>query len=813
MNILTSYNWIQEHLETDLSADEFAKLTTASGNSVEHADHLRSRFDNMVVGFVKKVEAHPNADKLKIAKTDIGTGVVDIVCGGENLAEGQSVAVGLPGAKVRWHGEGDLVELSLTKIRGVESHGMICAVEEIGFDKLATGKKNIWDITDLTDAKPGTLLVDALGLDDVIFDIEVTSNRPDCYSIIGQAREGAAVIRSNRGKGSNSSSVGLSDSILKLNKLPSFITPMTSTASITSFSVRVDEPELCPKYSAVVIENVNVGPSPWWLQKKLLLAGHRPINNVVDVTNLILHEFGQPLHAFDADLLEGVNIIVRSAKKNEKFLALDGNTYELSAGQLVIADEKRAVAVAGVMGGQETGTTESTKRVVLESATFNPVSVRKTARALSLYSDSQLLFEKGLSTEATGPALARAVELIQELAGGVVASEVMVKEAKPYEPIVLDFDAKAVNRLMGIEMDEAEMVGTLERLGFEVNGTSVTVPYWRDHDIENSVDFTEEIARVYGYEQFPSILPSGELPVNRLVPALTWTRRVEEMLSGMGVTELYAYSFVSEKQLTRYGLTTEDALHIKNPLSEDLAYMRPSLLPSLLTVIEENQTRIAEADLFELAPVYLSNKNELPEQPLRLVLSCYGKDGRNVFLRAKGMMMRLFHQVGIKDVSLTRDADKKFWHSGRSGVILVGGKVVGTIGQVSQEIADAFKLDVSVVIVDLDFEQLVDRFSSNKSYTPIPTFPSVKRDLAFVLAEVVEYAEIEKTLLKKGKLLTSVELFDVYRGKGVEDGKKSLAIHLNFQAQDRTLEAKEVDSELEEMRTVLQKDFSAILRS
>ncbi len=795
MNILASYNWIKEHLDTNLSAEEFAKLTTASGNSVERSDKLAERFNKIVVGIVKKVETHPNADKLKIAKTDIGTEVVDIVCGGENLVEGQRVVVGLPGAKVRWHGEGDLIELTLTKIRGVESHGMICAVEEIGFDKLATGKKDIWDLTNLIDAKAGTPLAEALDLDDVIFDIEVTSNRPDCYSIIGQAREGAAVTKD------------------KFTWTAGEVKGIKEGNSV--FSVSVEESDLCPKYSAIVMENVKVGPSPWWVQKKLLLAGHRPINNVVDITNLVLHEYGQPLHAFDADKLEGEKIVVRKAKKDEAFVALDGKTYKLSADQLVIADAKKAVAVAGVMGGQETGTTEQTTRVVIESASFDSVSIRRTARALNLYSDSQLLFEKGLSVEATGPALARAVELIQELAGGVVASGVMVEEAKPYEPLVLDFDPDQANRLMGIEMEKKDMVGILERLGFEVHGLrqKITVPYWRDHDIENSVDFTEEIARVYGYERFPSVLPVGELPVNRTVPAIQWTRRVKELLCGMGVTELYAYSFVSQKQLERYGLTVESTLTMKNPLSEEMAFMRPTLVPSLLTVVEENQARITEADLFELAPIYLPNKQELPEQPLRLTLASYGKDGRVVFLRVKGMMERLFRQVGIKNVTLSRDADPRFWHSGRSARVFVNGIDVGTIGQVSNEMTKAFKLDVSVVVADLDFEQLVPLFSSNKSYTPISTFPVVKRDLAFVLEEAVEYATVEQALLKKSTLLTSIELFDVYRGKGVIDGSKSLAIHLNFQAPDRTLEAKEVDHELEEMRTVLQSQFSATMRS
>ena len=795
MNILASYNWIKEYLETDLSAEEFARKTTAAGNSVDRMERLADRFDKMVVGCVTSVHAHPNADKLKIAKTDIGTEIVEIVCGGENLTEGQRVVVGLPGARVRWHGQGELIELTKTKIRGVESYGMICAVSEIGFEKIPAKEKEIWDITEITTAKSGTSLADALDMDDVIFDIEVTSNRPDCKSIIGQAREGGAVI----GKGFRGAKGFKGDKGFK-----------------SSWHIEIKEPTLCPKYSAVLIKNVKVRPSPWWLQKKLLFAGHRPINNIVDVTNYVLHEYGQPLHAFDADTLTGEKLVVRKAKKNEKILALDGKEYALNAEMLVIADAKKALAIAGVMGGQESGTTGETTSVLIEAATFDPVSVRRTARALNLYSDSQLLFEKGLSTEATGPALARAIELIQQVAGGEV-SEVMTEEAKPYESRVLTFDPEKANALMGIKLEEKEMLSILVRLGFDVvkNSTTLSIPFWRDHDIEHSVDFVEEIARIYGYENFPARLPEGTLSTLRQDSRITWELRVKQILSGAGLTEAYSYAFVSEEQLKKYGLDVDQAVKLRNPLSVEQEYLRTSLIPSMLATIAENQMRFSSADLFELAPVYHIQKNDIPDQPIRLVVAFYGKDGAKLFSRAKGFVERLFRETGIRTCEWIRpDKMDVNFHAGRTAKVQVNGTAcVGMVGHVSAQTARAYGVDVDVVIGSFNFDVLLPLFTNANIFAPLPQFPSVKRDLAMIVAERTEFASIAVRVKKSSPLIESCELFDVFRGGDLESGKKSIAIHLSFRSNDRTLEAKEVDVELDHVRAMLENEFGAMMRS
>lgn len=795
MNILISYNWLKEHLDTDLSPQEFAQKTTNSGNSVERMNNFAKSLAHIVVGVINVVKPHPNADKLRVTEVDIGGTVVEIVCGGSNLVEGHKVVVALPGAKVRWHGEGDLVEILESTLRGVKSFGMICGVDEIGFETIPHAEKEIWDLTELTDAPAGTSLSKALDLDDVIMDIEVTSNRPDCMSVIGQAREGAAAI----GGG-----------FKELKKVKVW------KGALKAPQVRVEEPALCPKYSAVRLQGITVGPSPWWVQKKLILAGLKPINNVVDITNYVLHEYGHPLHVFDADKLEGGEILVRRAKEGETLKALDGKEYKLTPDMLVIADASKPVAIAGVMGGEETGATATTTNILIESATFDSVSVRKTARALNLYSDSQLLFEKGLSTQSTDAAIARAIELVSEIAFPKSISSVQVVEASSYEPRVFPFDPAQANALMGIEIPEEDMIETLARLGFETKKQKhiygITVPSWRDHDIEASVDFVEEIARVYGYDRFPSELPEGAPPLVESDRALVWQARAKEILKGAGLTETYSYSFVSEKQLANYGFKPEDAMHLKNPLSVDQAFMRPSLVPTMLTSIVENQAIFPEADLFEIAPVYLPRTGELPEQPLQLVIATYGKDAEALFLRAKGVMTRFFDETGITGIELDRIVDSSRFHAGRSARVLLEGKPIGTIGQVSRSVEFAFGLDVTAVLVELDFEMLLESFTATKTFIPLPQFPSVKRDLAFVLADRSEYATIERAMEKIDSSIVSVELFDTYRGKGIDPGKKSLGVRVEFRAKDRTLESAEVDVWMNTLCKVLEREFGATMR-
>ena len=572
------------------------------------------------------------------------------------------------------------------------------------------------------------------------------------------------------------------------------------------------------KYEAVAIDGVKVGPSPWWLQKKLLLAGHRPINNIVDVTNYVLHESGQPLHTFDADLLQGGKIVVRRAKSGEKILALDGKEYALSDAMLVIADQDRPVAIAGVMGGEATGTTEKTTRIILESATFHPVSVRKTARALNLASDSSQLFEKGLSPQATRAALARAVELVLKVAGGQVASAVYSFEAKPYAAPHFAFDPAKAQALMGVAVPAREMVGMLKRLGFglEKQGKiyDVAVPYWRDRDIEGSRDFVEEIARLYGYANIPSVLPVGEAAPGAADPVIVWERRAKELLRGAGLSELYGMNFASDSELTKYGLDPESAVRLQNPLASDQALIRPSLIPSMLATVEANERRVREAALFEIGTVHHAQANNIPVQEVRLALGSYGASGEQGFKAIKGVLERLFREMGIREWKWDRPASVSAqWHPARTAQVVIGQEVVGQMGQIGPITSKNFGLEGEVVCADIAFEKLASHASRKQAYQPIPAFPEVKRDLAVIVDNRAAFADLVKKMKEASVLLRDVELFDLFRGQNIPAGKKSVAIHLTFRMDDRTLSSEEVDRELASVRRMLEQSFGGIIRA
>lgn len=802
MNILTSYSWLKEYVKKTPNAEEFVRRMTAVGNSVERVIDVGATLDKIVVGKILEVKAHPNADKLRVVITDVGAlddRPVEIVCGGTNLFDGHLVPVALPGAMVKWHGEGELVEIKETELRGVKSYGMICAPGEIGFDKLQKEERTIWDVTDFTNAKPGTPLAKALGLEDLLFDIEVTTNRSDAMSIVGLAREaGAAGLGLFEERSADQGFRFGSKSRLKLGS--------------TKFDVDVKDKDLCPRYQAVVIENVNVAPSPWWMQKRLLISGHRPINNVVDVTNYILHELGQPLHAFDADKLEGGKIVVRKAKKGEKILALDGKEYELDASMLAICDAVGPVAVAGVMGGEPAGTTEATTRLVIESATFDPVSVRRTSRTLNLHSDSSSLFEKGLSTESTTPALHRAIELICELTGGKVASAIVDQRAGKYHPKLFAYDAQRVSNLIGVDIPAKKQAEILKGLGFEVQKNKVTVPYWRDHDIEDSVDFVEEVARMIGYGNLPSVIPSGPLPTPMIEPMIIWERKIKEALRAAGLTEAYGLSLVSAAQLQKLDVDPAQAVKVQNPLSEDLAYLRTSLWPSMLATVEQNQHRFAEAELFEVSVVHASVVGDVPSRNMRLAIAIYGADGVVMFARAKGVLERLLREVGLSNAEFATNFETPFLHPGRRAMMRVAGKPCGSIGELAPLYAQRFGIDKRVAIVDINLDCLLPHLGNHKIYREVPTFQETIRDVSFVLGARRTYKEVAAAIAETDSLIAEAQLLDVYQGKGIEQGKKSIAFRLSLRAVDHTLSSDEVEVVIQRVSQVLKKSFDATMR-
>lgn len=802
MNILASYAWLKQYVELKGTAQDFAARVSLSGPGVERLYPQGEELDKIVLGHVIEITPHPDADKLRLAKTDIGNMHVTIVCGGSNLKEDQWVAVALVGAKVRWHGEGDLVELKPAEIRGIKSDGMICAANEIGlFDAFPHNEREILDLGEALPElklKAGTPLATVLGLaSDTLMDIEVTTNRPDAMCLVGLAREAAAILKQ--------------PFIWEAAKLPG------SQNASGNLKVSVSEKKLCPRYMAAQIDNVKVGPSPWWLKRRLLSAGVRPINNVVDITNFVMLELAQPMHAFDAEKLEGNRLDIRQAKKGESLAALDGKTYELGPEMLVIADAEKPAAVAGIMGGEKSSVTSATVSVIFEAATFDPISVRRTARKLNLYSDSQLRFEKGLSTEAPPDALARAIELCLELCGGTLKQKVYDSQTAKYKAKSYSVTFDEIKNLIGVEIPKKEAADTLKRLGFKLKVSSskiqATVPWWRDHDLESGRDLIEEIARVYGYIKLPAVFPAGK--ATEAVPTeLKLEQKLRKAMQAASYTETFTYSFVSRELLEMSGWNADELLRVQNPLSTDFEFMRASLLPSLLQVAMQNQERFREQKIFEIAHTFVKTKagwKDLPDE--ELMLSALIMDKHSAWKEAKGLAEYIFAQLGITDTQWRRLETDSFWHPGRSAMAYSHGHYLGTIGELHPRIAARFGFSEHVALIDLPLEKIFSQSQSARSYTPLPAYPEAKRDLALIVPKNVTVDGVTELALKASKYLRKIEWFDTYRGPELGAEKKSIAFHLQFAADDRTLQSSEVDHELQEIVDSLQREYAAEVRA
>ena len=801
MNLLTSYKWLREYVDCDLTPEAFAARMSLSGPAVEKIIPRDANFEHIVVGKILKVEAHPQADRLRVLSVDVGADApIQIVCGGSNVAENQFVVVALLGARVKWHGEGDLVTMELTKIRGVESYGMVCGADEVGLsDAFPKGdEKEILDLGRHLPAEtltPGRSVADLLGLSgDVVMDIEVTTNRPDAMCIVGLAREAGAILN------------------LPFKQLtPAEIEPQSGANAL---DVKVEDTIRCPRYTAVRIDGVTNGESPWWMKERLLSAGLRPISLLVDITNYVMLEMARPLHVFDAAKLEGDQLRIRPATAGETIQALDGKEYKLEQGMLVIADAKQPVAVAGVMGGEVSGVNSQTTSIVFECAAFDPVAIRRTARALNLYSDSQSLFEKGLSTESPLVGLQRAVELCLTLAGGTVTSQIYDSKTTAYVPKEYSISLKQARSLIGVDLPTDEMVGTLERLGFAVRleneSIVATVPWWRDHDIEDGRDLVEEIARVHGYSNLPSVFPAG-ISSRPSDANLDFEEQCRDVALGAGLTEVYSYAFISADQLKKSGYSTNDALRLQNPLAADLEYMRPSLLPGVLQAVLDNQERVVDQGYFELANVFKARTADLPEEKPMLLATFSGDDG--VWKKAKGLAELLLARFGVNATwSVMKNDARAQWHPGRSATITVDGVEVGRVGELHPLMSQTWKLNQRLAVCELDLTALQSVVRRTVAYAPISAFPASKRDLAFIVEKTVTVEQVTELVKTTSSLPVQVEWFDTYVGKGVTEGKKSLAFHLTFQDPARTLSTEEVEVQIQHIMERLVKDLSAEIR-
>lgn len=794
-----SYNWLKEHLPLELSASELGTHLLRLGFEIAGHQRLGPTFTGVVVGKVVSKDKHPNADKLSVCVVDDGAEKRTVVCGAPNVDAGQTVAYARPGAVLPGN-----FKIEGRKLRGVESQGMICSRAELGLPKDVDG---IWIMGE--GPALGTDVGSLLGPADDILDVEITTNRPDCLSHRGLARELAAYFRKD---------------------LKPLGGGMMETAK-NSFPVTVEDSEACPFYGARLIDGVTVGESPSWLKMKLESIGLRPINSVVDITNYVLHDIGQPLHAFDADKLSGSKIIVRRSKPGEKLLALDHRAYDLPEGLLIIADAEKPVALAGVMGGEESAVTFSTKRVILEGAFFNPSEARKSSQKTRLRSDSSYRFERGADPAAPRAAADRAAALILQLAGGTAAKPTEAAAARKAAPPIVT-SAKELNTILGAYFPMPtvrEALSTIGEVKGDGDGIIFSAPSWR-HDLKTPNDLAEEAGRFLGYDNIPYRMASMSSKTARLTPVETESRRVRSRLSALGLWEAYNYDLLSEKTLTSCRLTADGQPRVANPLSEDWAVLRPSLLPSLLKNAQYNLGRGADSvRFFELGKTFSLRAKEVDEAwrvagiILGPVLDARWQSARAPrasFYDGKAIVEDLLEKAGaitwvkLSEAGAGTTASDPLFHPANTLRAVINGKPVATVGWLHPRAARAHDLErEGAVIFDADLEWLAGREAPAARFKEFSALPVSRRDLALVLDKKTGYARVEAVVREcRVEELQDVLLFDVYEGKNLPEGKLSLAIRLTFGRSDRTLTDAEVAAAVERIVAALVQELGASLR-
>ena len=785
-------SWLSDYLDmTGITPDQYNHAMTMSGSKVEGIENLGDEIENVVTGKILSVEKHPDADKLKICQVDVGSETIQIVTGADNVKPGQTVPVAKDGARLPGG-----KKIKKGKLRGVVSNGMMCSYEEIGMTKEDFPDAE-YGILILEDGLPlGKDIKEVFGLDNPVVEFEITSNRPDCFSIIGLARETAVTF--NRPFHLHTPEVkGSGDDIHNYMK------------------VTVDEPALCKRYTAKMVKNVKIGPSPRWMVDRLRSCGIRSINNLVDITNYVLLEYGQPMHAFDMNYLEGGEIHVRRAEENEKMTTLDGTEHTLDSSMLMICDGKKPVAVAGVMGGENSEVREETKDVLFESATFLGSSVRITAKKLGLRTESSSRYEKGLDTENTVPAVLRACELVEQLdCGEVVDGLIDVYAAKP-ETVKIPFEPERINRFIGFNVPEEFMVQALTDLGFVVANGEITVPTYRP-DVLCFNDVAEEVARIYGYDKIPSTLMKGEATVGVKTYEQKLEERVKNTLVGCGLHEILVFSFTNPNIFDKLNMDGDDprrtAVVISNPLGEENSIMRTTALASMMEVISRNENFKAESvRLFEVGKVYRPVLGEqLPEEKHVVTLGMFGGCD---FYDLKGIVEVLLNDLGIAKASFLPKSDDPTFHPGRCAELIAGGKVIGRLGQMHPAVCENYDVENHVYAAELDLDALISLANTDKSYKKLPKFPSTQRDLALIADDGVLAAQIEGIIKKKaGNIFESLTLFDVYKGKQVPEGKKSMAYSVVFRAEEKTLTDEDVNPVVDSILKALFDQLGVTLR-
>ena len=789
--------WINEDF-VDLSAvsdKEFVETMTVFGQKVETWERMDAEIKNVVVGKVLSMVRHPNSDHMFICQVDVGQGEpVQIVTGAQNVHEGDLVPAALHNS---WLPGG--VHITKGKLRGEISNGMLCSFAELGLtqnDLPGVFPDGIW-ILEPDCGKPGDDINPIIGNDDTVVDFEITNNRPDCYSIIGLAREAAAAfgkpMRHHEPvvKGSDAGSI------------------------FDHLDVEVPATELCNRYSSRMVANVKIGPSPKWLRQRLRANGVRPINNIVDITNYVMLEYGQPMHAFDYRYVSSGKIVVREAQEGETLTTLDGTRRSLKAGMLVIADEEKPIGLAGIMGGENSEIMDDTTMVVFESANFNGTSIRQTALALGMRTEASGKFEKNLDPMLTIPAVQRACELVELLGCGDVLDGVIDIINYVPEEKKLPLEPERINKLLGTNISKEDMVQYLNRLEIPVEGDTVLVPSFRP-DLNLMADLAEEVGRSYGYNEIPTT-EFRNATQGGYSQEMKLEAKAGQLCRGLGYSEIITYSFVSPAVFDQIRLPSDsplrNALRIQNPLGEDTSIMRTIALPSMLEILGRNNAyHNKAAKLYEVAKIYLPQEGQaLPEEPKMLLLGSYGEG--ETFFKLKGEIEAIFAGLRVKKASYCAVKDNPSYHPGRCAAIWVDGVEVGVMGQVHPLAAKNYGIDTEVYCAEISFTKLLSLLLPDPTYTPLPKYPTVSRDLALICDEALTVAQVEDVIAASaGKLLRKIQLFDIYRGVGVPQGKKSMAFSLELRADDRTLTDADSEAVVGKVLSALKEKLDAQLR-
>lgn len=819
--MLVPVEWLREYTDINVSTDEFCEKMIMSGSNLETCTMLGQGIQGVVVGKLLKIDGHPDAQKLSVCTVDVGgKALLQIVCGAQNIFEGALVPVALDGSVIPgpMHGqpkqEGG-VTIHKGALRGVESMGMICAASELGYeDKVipVAHRDGVWILPE--ELIPGQDIVEALGLASAVVDFEITPNRPDCLSMIGMARESAATFKEPL-------------------RYPKTNCQNESGNAADFIAVSIHNQELCSRYAARIITDVKIGPSPWWMQQKLMYAGMRPINNIVDITNYVMLEFGQPIHAFDIREITSKKIVVDTAQKGENFITLDGNERKLDETMLMIKDGSKSVAIAGIMGGLHSGIMSDTTTILVESANFNGDNIRATSKRLGLRTEASSRFEKGIDPNLCESAANRVCRLIEELGAGIVVNGIVDDYPQEALPVTVGVRVKRVNDVLGITLSTAEMKDIFQRLEMVAELTDdacyadptchdcavlkVTPPTVRQ-DLVEEVDFIEEVARLYGYDRLPVTIPRGSSR-STMSKEESLRRLATQTLCSLGVNEIQTYSFVSPKGVDNIGIA-EDSWErnfavLRNPLGEENSVMRTILTPALLETLGRNFSRSIETvKAFEIGKTFSKNMVDpdgLPDEQEALAIGCYGKTMD--FFILKGMIVELLRVMGIHDAVFTPESEYGVYHPGRCARISLKGEELGIMGEVHPDVSDRFEIGTRCYCAEFMFDAIMRHARTDASYSPLPKYPATSRDIALLVDESQSVGDMESVIRANGSdILEQVRLFDIYRGTQVAEGKKSAAFTLTYRDANKTLTDEDVAKVHNQILAALKGTFNAVLR-